>query len=427
MIHSYERTDSPDGIVWAFDAVTGEVNWKWNPLPSHMRNQSGGINVWAPLSVDLEEGLVFLPTSSPTPDTFGGERKETIPYANAVVALDATSGIPRWHFQAVHHDLWDYDLPAQPTLVTIQRGNEKIPAVAQVTKMGFVFILDRRTGEPLFQIDERAVPGSDVAGESSSPTQPWPVLPPPVARQQLDDDDAWGLTFWDRGWCRDRIASMRNEGLYTPPSIQGTLQIPSAAGGPNWGGASFDPATGLLVVNATNVAGFLRITPRQIYELEHPKSKIDGGLMLGTPYVMESGPLLSPWGMPCSPPPWGELSAIDVNTGALRWRIPLGGVRVIGPIATPASWGSPNIGGSIITAGGLVFIAATMDHRFRAFDVNTGKQVWSTTLPAPGMATPMTYTFGPKQRQYVIIAAGGHPSYKTKVGDSIIAFSLKQD
>ncbi len=421
---SYSRSDAPNGTVRAFDARTGKQAWAWNPIPEPLRRKVGGLNVWAPMSVDTDRNLVFLPTTSPTPDPYGRNRTLPIPFANSVVALDADSGEVVWHFQTVHHDLFDYDLPAQPMLVTIEQGDLRKSAVVQVTKMGFIYVFDRETGAPFFPVEERSVPQSRVPGEASSPTQPFPVLPNPVARQQLVPEEAWGLTFWDRGRCRAQIEKLRHDGLYTPPSLEGSVQIPNLSGGINWGGAAFDPAANLLVVNATNIAYSTRLYKREDVDyasLAEPFAHT--GEMVDTPYVWKSAPLLSPLGMPCNPPPWGTLTAINLGTGATLWQVPLGRMS-FGPFKSPRAWGSPNVGGPIVTGGGVVFIGATMDSRFHAFDLSSGREVWSAPLPAPGMATPMTYQFGDPPRQYIVIAAGGHAAAGTELADAVIAFAL---
>ena len=423
-IPSYEESDALHGIVRALDARTGRQVWEWNPIPEPLRAQVGGVNVWAPISIDVKRGLVILATSSPTPDPYGGQRTIPIPYANAVVALNAANGEVVWHFQAVHHDLLDYDLPAQPILNNLQVNGGAIPIVIQITKTGDTFVLHRSDGKSLFQIEERPVPTSDIPGEISALTQPFPTLPEPFARQQLKPEDAWGLTFWDRKRCQESIAALRNEGLFTPPSFQGSVQIPNLSGGGNWGGGAFDPGSNSLIVNATNIAYSTRLYRRNEFNFER---KLDlhthVGDMVDTPYVWHSAPILSPIGMPCTPPPWGTLTRIDLGTGKLVWQVPLGQVSV-GPFKTLRAWGSPNVGGPIVTAGGLVFIAATMDSKLRAYELASGKVLWSTKLPVPGMATPMTYEAGNPRRQYIVIAAGGHAAMGTRLGDALIAFAL---
>ncbi len=288
-----------------------------------------------------------------------------------------------------------------------------------------MFVFRRDTGEPLFPIEEVAVPQSDIDGEKSSRTQPRPVLPAPFSLQSITEDDVWGFTFWDRGKCLDSFRSLRYDGPFTPPSLQGSLILPSTGGGGNWGGVAYDPARNLLVTKSQSYGFVFKLVP-----LDQGTGKTASTTMsremIGTPYRVEGYRWLSPFGAPCSRPPWGELTAMNLATGETAWRIPLGQVAVgpFGLFKTPKAWGSPNIGGPMITAGGLVFIAATMDSRFRAFDVETGTELWRAQLPAPGMAVPMTYEAGPDKRQFIVIAAGGNALAGTKLSDTLLAFAL---
>ena len=421
------RTNAPDGTIRAFDVRTGEQRWSFTTIPEAMRDIAGGGDVWPPFTVDVKRNWVFVPTGSPSPDPYGGERLDPIPYANALIVLDGDTGDLVWHQQLVHHDLFDYDLPAQPTLINISKGDEVVEAVAQVTKMGVVFVFQRDTGEPVFPIEEIPVPQTDVPGERTSPTQPRPVKPEPFSTQTITEDDVWGLTFWDKGKCLEDFKSLRYDGLYTPPSLQGSLILPSTGGGGNWGGVAYDPARNLLIVKAHNYGYVFRLVPLDSDEARgkpdtHPMSRE----MIGTPYRVEGRRWLSPWGIPCNAPPWGELTAIDLGTGETAWRVPLGQISV-GPFdlfKTPKAWGSPNIGGPIVTGGGLVFVAATMDSLLRAIDIETGEELWQTSLPAPGMAVPMTYSAGPDNRQFLVMAATGNPMAATKLSDAIVAFAL---
>ena len=437
------RVDVERGTVRGFDARTGALRWTWDPVPRSPRDpgwkewtaegaeKTGAGNAWAPLSADPERGLVFVPTGSAAPDFFGGVRRGSDMYANSVVALRATTGERVWYFQVVHHDLWDYDVASQPTLAVVRRDGQEIPAVIQPTKMGFVFILHRETGEPLFPIEERPVPASDVPGEFAWPTQPFPTHPPPLHPLTLDPErDAFGLTPWDRSRCRALLTSLRYDGIFTPPSLQGTLQYPSMLGGANWGGAAVDEARGLMVLNLSRVASWVRLVPRERFEEVRRQPGFEGqiGRQEGTPYVMVREPIIgSPLDIPCTKPPWGILTAVDLGSGAVRWQVPLGTTRDAAPIPVRFNWGSPTLGGPVVTASGLVVIGASLlDHYLRAFDLETGEERWKGRLPAGGAATPMTYRLRADGRQFVVIAAGGHAGAPGPVGDQLMAFALPE-
>lgn len=416
--------NAKNGMVRAFDVRSGELRWEFDPIPPQYRDQSGAANVWSTISVDVEHNLVFLPTTSPSTDYYGGGRRFEMPLVNAIVALDGTSGKVVWSQQVVRHDLFDYDLVGHPLLVDIVRDGRKVQAALLQTKMGWLYGFERTTGKPLWPIVERPVPMSDVPGEQAAPTQPVPQGMAPFAHQTLTRDQLFGITPIDRLACRRKFDELRYDGMYTPPSVRGSILFPSALGGGNWGGAAYDPASNLLIIKAENLATVLKVIPKTdaADDKVPPKDYLTRPLV-GTPYRIEGELFQSPLGVPCTPPPWGTLMALDLATGKARWEIPLGQIKRAG-ITVPkgAGWGSPNVGGPITTAGGLTFIGATMDSRFRAIDTRTGKELWSAELPVPGMAVPMSYAVNGKQ--YVLIAAGGNAMVGTPIGDYLIAYAL---
>ena len=438
MVLDNRRADSPGGVVRAWDARTGARLWAWDPVPpgvatdaagtSPPRYRRGTTNAWTALAADPALGLVYVPTGNTSPDYYGGQRDGLDFYSSSLVALDAKTGLVRWHFRTVHHDVWDYDVPSQPVFVDFPRDGEVVPGLVQATKMGHLFFLDRRTGEPLFPVEERAVPQGAVPGETLSPTQPFPLRPAPIHPPTLTPEDAWGFTFWDRGRCREAIAGARSEGVFTPPSLEGTIQYPGMAGGANWGSGSVDAGRGVFVINTMRMATYIRLWKREAYEARFPDGPPAFGFepQEGTPYALERVPLLSPLGAPCNPPPWGTLVAIDVATGALRWEIPLGTTRDLAPfpvwLFTPK--GVPAIGGPITTASGLTFIGATTDRYLRAFDTATGEELWRGRLPHSAQSTPMTYRLREDGRQLVVVAAGGHGLIPTVPGDALVAYAL---
>ena len=421
------RTDAPLGTVHAFDVRTGEALWKYNPIPWNAGGEKrvGHANVWSTMSVDTKRGLVFLPTSTASPDYYGGDRPGNNENANSVVALDALTGEEIWAYQIVHHDVWDYDLPAQPGLYEIWQDGKSRDVVVQVTKMGLVFVLDRDTGAPVFPVEERPVPQAGVEGEILSPTQPFPVKPAPIVPDRLDPDKAFGVTLWDKMACESKLRGLRQDGLYTPPTVEGTLAYPFTGGGANWGSAAYDPSRNLLIINMNNIAQSVYLHPKkQSTDADEIDHQAEFAPMEGAPYGMSREPILSPLGLPCSPPPWGVIAGVDLATGDIVWRHPFGTTRDLAPGGVALTLGTPNFGGPIATAGGLIFIAAAMDDYLRALDIETGKELWKGRLPAGGQATPMTYVW--QGRQYIVITAGGHGKSGTTIGDYVVAFALPE-
>ncbi len=420
------------GDIRGWDARTGKLLWSFHTVPragepgvetwegESWKNRSG-TNAWSYMTVDIERGLVFAPTGSPTSDFYGADRKGKNLYGNCLIALDAATGKLKWFQQLVHHDIWDWDLPAAPILIDVNRDGRRVPAVAQMTKMSTLFIFDRETGEPLFGLEERPVPQSDVPGEATWPTQPFPLNPPPLSRTTFDPaKDFYTLTPEHAAYCRDLWVThkMYTKGIFTPPGLDGMMvTFPSTLGGGNWSGLSFDPRRGLVFTNIMNlgqVAGMERRTDARTgastYERTTPWNRT-----IGRFWNLETR-------VPCSAPPFGELVAVNVNTASIAWRVPLGvfdDLKARGFGAT----GTPNMGGTIALADGVIFVGGTIDRRFRAFDAETGTLLWETTLEASAHATPMTYQ-GRDGRQYVVIAAGGGGILRSEPGSKIVAFAL---
>ncbi len=438
------RPNPASGEVRAFDARSGEWRWTWDPIPQDpidpaytewrgdLAQRTGAANAWSALSADPERDLVFVPTSSPAPDYYGALRLGDNRYANSIVALKLSTGERVWSFQTVHHDLWDYDHAAPPALAMLNHNGEQIPAVLQATKTGMLFVLDRVTGAPIFPVEERRVPASDIPGEVSAPTQPFTTVVPALSPHRFTVDDAWGITDADRLACREAFAELRNEGIFTPPSTQGTLQVPSNIGGAHWGGVAVDPGRQIALVPVNRVAAMVQLIPRAEFDRERFRTA-DGRLghdseynmMAGTPYVMRRRILLGPSGLPCSPPPWGALVAVDLQTGRMLWETPLGSFTR--PFSADMAerieeqWGSPNLGGPIATAGGVAFIAASIDRWLHAYDIETGRELWRGPLPESGKATPMSYRLRSGE-QFVVVAVGGGDVWGT--GDYLVAFRL---
>ncbi len=413
------------GDIRAFDVRTGNEVWRFRtvPGPGEFGHETwagdswkdrGAANAWGGVSIDVERGLVFAGLGSAAFDFYGGDRHGDNLFANCTVALDARTGQRVWHFQTLHHDLWDHDLPVYPNLVTVHHDGKPTDAVAQVTKTGYVFLFDRATGRPLFPIEERRVPASDIPGEQAAPTQPVPVKPPPFSVQFFDESNVTDIGPANRASVLEQLRAIRSGPAFNPPSREGTVVIPGYHGGANWSGASFDPTTDLLYVNSNNVPNVITLV----------ESKENGRPRYGSYEHTGYNRFLDHEGYPAIKPPWGVLTAINLNTGKLAWQVPLGEYAELTARGIPRT-GTETFGGSIVTAGGLVFIAGTKDERFHAFDKQTGQLLWEHPLPAGGYATPSTYQVD--GRQYVVIAAGGAGKLQTKPGDAFVVFGLQDE
>ena len=428
------RVDMPSGVVRAFDAKTGKLRWSWEPLLEPKTGQgsektpwrTGAGNAWTVMVVDAERHLVFVPTGSASPDYYGGLRPGDNRWANSIVALHARTGKVAWGFQLVHHDLWDYDCASPPLLATLVRGGRPVPVVVQGNKTGFLFVLNRDNGEPVFPVEERPVPQSDVPGEMSWPTQPFPLAPPALIPQHLSAKDAWAVNTSECSTCQERLRALRNDGLFTPPSLRGSLVVPGNVGGLNWSGYAFDPKRSLLVANVNNLPAQVKLIPRANFG--DPAQRTEKGEyteQAGALYGLFRNFLQASSGFPCSPPPWGLLTGVDLEHGTIRWQVPLGTMENFGGSKEHIPPGSISLGGPIVTAGGLVFIAGTVDPYLKAFDIETGQLLWQALLPASGAATPMTYQIQGTGRQFVVIAAGGHAKISEEPqSDAVIAFAL---
>ncbi|QDT35412.1 pyrroloquinoline quinone-dependent dehydrogenase [Thalassoglobus polymorphus] len=411
--------DAAPGDIRAFDVQTGKQVWRFHtvPRPGEFGNDTwapdswknrGGANAWGGVSVDVDRNLVFAGLGSAAFDFYGGDRHGNNLFANCTIALDATTGERRWHFQTLRHDLWDHDLPVYPNLVTVQRDGKEVAAVAQVTKTGFVYLFDRETGEPLFEIEEKSFSASDVPGELAAVTQPIPTKPPPFSVQHFDESNVTDIAPANQEYVLNELKKIRSGAAFNPPSLQGTVVIPGYHGGANWSGASFDPTTATLYVNSNNIPNVITLVEAGA-DAKH-RYKHQG-------YIQ----LRDQEGYPAIKPPWGVLTAINLNTGSFIWQVPLGEYKELTERGVPQT-GTETFGGTIVTAGGLVFIAGTKDEKFRAFDKTTGKVLWEHQLAAGGYATPSTYEVD--GQQYVVIAAGGAGKLRTKAGDAFVVFAL---
>ena len=419
--------NDPPGDVRAFDARTGKIVWTFRPIPrpgefghETWGNDSwrftGHTNVWAPMSLDETRGLLYLPFTTPSNDYYGARRPGANLFAESIVCLDAATGVRKWHFQIVHHGLWDYDLPAAPILSTITVGGKRIDAVVQLTKQGLVFVFDRVTGEPVWPIEERPVGTSDMPGEQSWPTQPFPSKPPAITEQGVSLEDAFDLTPATREAARAELAKYRLGPLYTPPSLQGTVMRPGVIGGANWGGGAFDPQSGVLYVKtSSNNAAILRLAAPDRSPSNPRADEVDAD------YINRAPGATFMDGLPLLKPPYGHLTAIDLNRGEIAWRVPIGDTPslrshpALKDVALPAKLGAAGAPGAIVTAGGLVFVGGG-DVGLNAVDIMTGETIWRHPFSARTTATPMTYRSG--EKQYVVIAIGQGESAE------LVAFSL---
>jgi quinoprotein glucose dehydrogenase len=428
------ETNEPSGVVRGYDATTGALTWSWDSgaRDENWRPKSGehytrgSPNSWSVMSADPDLGLVYVPMGNATPDYVGMHRTlQHDRYSSAVVALDSRTGARRWHFQTVRHDLWDYDIGSQPVLFDLPTADgTRVPALAQPTKQGDIYILDRRTGRPLTKVVERPVSRGTIPTERYASTQPVSVgFPSPLSTDKLAEKDMWGVTPLDQLVCRIRFRAAGYTGRYTPPSIRPTIQYPSNFGVMDWGSVAIGDGGATMFVNSSHLPMIMQLIPRKQLERQGaPKHNIFSP-QVGTPYAANPTQMLSPLGIPCNAPPWGKLTAIDLATRKIKWQRPLGTTRDQAPfgIAVP---GAPNIAGAVATAGGLLFIGATTDNYLRAFSTATGEELWRARLPAGGQAAPITYVSDRTGRQYIVIAAGGHQLLGTTTGDHVIAYAL---
>ncbi|MEX2644542.1 MAG: glucose/quinate/shikimate family membrane-bound PQQ-dependent dehydrogenase [Acetobacterales bacterium] len=420
----------PSGVIRAYDVNTGELVWNWDPGNPEQTEPIGADqtytpsspNSWSIASVDQELGMVYLPFGNQPPDQWGGNRDPAVEkYSSSIVALDLESGAVRWVFQTVHHDLWDMDVPSQPSLLDIETAKGTVPALVQPTKQGDVYVLDRRNGEPILPVEEVPAPQGAAEGDYTAPTQPVSALsfqPPP-----LSGSDMWGASMFDQLVCRIRFRSLRYEGRYTPPSTQGTIVYPGNFGVFNWGSVAVDPVSQTVFATPSYLAFEVTLIPRE-NERENYVSEGNPGFgeNYGAPFAARMQPFLSPLGLPCQAPPWGYVAGADLRTGDIAWMRPNGTVRDRAPVPLPFRMGVPDLGGPLMTAGGVAFNSGTLDYYVRAYDIATGEQLWQDRLPAGGQATPMSYEHD--GRQYVLVVAGGHGSLGTRTGDSVIAYAL---
>ncbi|HHX8204660.1 TPA: pyrroloquinoline quinone-dependent dehydrogenase [Enterobacter hormaechei] len=421
--------EAPPGTVFSVNAQTGKLEWTFEAIPAEIRKRTGTANVWTHMSADEANGLVYLPVSSPSPNYWGGNRVDAIPLGTSTTALDINTGKVVWSRQWVHHDVWDYDINSAPTLMDITVDGKQIPALVQATKQGFLFVVNRLTGEDVWPIEERPVPQGDgsVQGEVLSPTQPFPTKPAPLL-DQSKKPEIWKLAdIVGGGQCSRLWDNLTYEGMYTPPTTkgEGTLTYPDSAGGVQWGGVAFDPQKQIAIVNTSHIVQYVKLYSREDYDNADKDSGNESGFapQEGAPYGMRLL-VASNWlGMPCWQPPFGEIVAIDMHTGDVKWRRPVGASQQYG-FFMPESWGSPTIGGPALTAGGVIFIGASMDAKVRAYSVESGEELWSDQAEAPAVANPSVYEY--KGRQYVAFVAGGNTILKDQVGDQVVVYALPE-
>jgi quinate dehydrogenase (quinone) len=435
--------DEPSGVVRAFDARSGELLWAWNadrpegglPAPGELYTR-GTPNVWSTPAYDDALGLVYLPTGNATPDFWAAHRTEDMLRVSAsVVAVDVETGAERWVFQTTHHDVWDYDVASQPALYDVPDGNGgTIPALIQITKRGQIFMLDRRTGEPIADVEERPVPQDVQEGDTPlSPTQPYSVGMPAIGVEPLTEARMWGATLYDQLLCRIEFKKLRYEGDFTPPTTQRMIQWPGYYGGFNWGSAALNEQTGMLIVNDMRIAQYVELVPRADYDAQASGGgDLHAGLSAqsGTPFAALKDNFFSPLGVPCQEPPYGTLTGIDLGTRQIAWQVPMGTLEETGPLGIKTGLsipiGMPTIGGASTTAGGVVFYAATQDYYLRAMDAATGTELWKGKLPVGSQSTPSTYVSPSSGRQFVVLTAGG-ARQQDRRGDYVVAFALPED
>ncbi|WP_416340601.1 pyrroloquinoline quinone-dependent dehydrogenase [Pantoea eucrina] len=422
--------EAPPGTVFTVNAQTGKLEWTFEAIPENVRTRTGTANVWTHMSADEANGLVYLPVSSPSPNYWGGNRTESIPLGTSTTALDIKTGKVVWSRQWVHHDVWDYDINSAPTLMDITVNGKQIPALVQATKQGFLFVVNRLTGEDVWPIEERPVPQGDgsVQGEKLAPTQPFPTKPAPLL-DQSKKPAIWKLAdIVGAGQCSRLWDKLSYDGMYSPPTTkgEGVLTYPDSAGGVQWGGVAFDPQKQIAIVNTSHIVQYIKLYSREDYEKADNGSGNESGFapQEGAPYGLRLMVANNWLGMPCWQPPFGEIVAIDMHTGDVKWRRPVGASQQYG-FFMPESWGSPTIGGPAVTAGGVIFIGASMDAKVRAYSVDTGEELWADQVEAPAVANPSVYEY--KGRQYVAFVAGGNTILKDQVGDQVVVYALPEE